>query len=86
MFKEPPKRSTNYDSTLDRDTSGPIRLLRLPEVKDRTGLSRSSINLRVSDGTFPKPVSLGARAIAWVESEVERWLRVQIAQSRDSSQ
>lgn len=58
-------------------------ILRLPAVKSRTGLSRSTIYLRVSDGTFPRPVSLGARAVGWVEAEVETWLTRRIEQRRD---
>lgn len=46
-------------------------ILRLPAVKTRTGLSRSTIYLRVSGGSFPRPVSLGARAVGWLESEVD---------------
>jgi len=42
-------------------------ILRLPTVKDRTGLSRSTIYLRISQGKFPKPVSLGGRAVGWIE-------------------
>jgi prophage regulatory protein len=57
-------------------------ILRLPAVKNRTGLSRSTIYLRVSDGTFPRPVSLGARAVGWLESEVDSWLSAQISRSR----
>ena len=57
-------------------------ILRLPAVKTRTGLSRSTIYLRVSEGTFPKPISLGARAVGWVDAEVEAWLACQIQQSR----
>ncbi len=57
-------------------------ILRLPTVKNRTGLSRSTIYLRVSQGTFPKPVNLGARAVGWVEAEIQRWLERQIETSR----
>ena len=55
------------------------RILRLPEVVARTGLSRSSIYLRVSQTNFPKPVSLGGRSVGWVEEQVEQWLEQQIA-------
>jgi prophage regulatory protein len=58
-------------------------ILRLPAVKARTGLSRSTIYLRVARGTFPKPVKLGHRAIGWLEEEVEKWLIDRIAQSRN---
>jgi prophage regulatory protein len=43
-------------------------ILRLPTVKTRTRLSRSTIYLRISQGTFPRPVHLGGRAVGWVES------------------
>lgn len=48
-------------------------ILRLPQVTKRTGLSRSSVYLRVSQGTFPHPVKLGgARAIGWPEHDVDQ--------------
>lgn len=59
-----------------------LSFLRLPAVKDRTGLSRSTIYLRIADGTFPKPVNLGGRAVGWVESEVDDWARKRIAARR----
>jgi prophage regulatory protein len=49
-------------------------ILRLPKVKSRTGLSRSTIYLRIGQGTFPQPVSLGDRAVGWREEEIEQWL------------
>ncbi len=61
------------------------RILRLPEVMTRTGLSRSTIYLRISQGIFPKPVSLGARAVGWVEAEIQEWLERQIETSRKES-
>ena len=57
-------------------------ILRLPAVKASTGLSRSTIYLRVSEGTFPKPVSLGGRAVGWLEAEIQGWLQRQIEASR----
>jgi prophage regulatory protein len=60
----------------------PRRILRLPNVLDRTGLSRSTVYLRVTEGRFPKPVSLGARAVGWIETEVEEWIARQIEVSR----
>jgi len=60
-------------------------ILRLPVVKARTGLSRSTIYLRIKEGTFPKPISLGARAVGWLESEIGEWLENQIKQSRHAA-
>lgn len=46
------------------------RILRLPAVKSESGLSRSSVYLRITQGLWTKPVSLGARAVGWPASEV----------------
>lgn len=62
-----------------------ISILRLPQVKQQTGLSRSSIYLRMNDGTFPQKISLGggrARAVGWLASEVQGWVADRIAESR----
>ena len=55
-------------------------LLRLPQVKARTGLSRSEIYRRVQSGDFPAPVKLGERASAWPEHEVIAWCEARIAE------
>ena len=60
-------------------------ILRLPDVKRSTGLSRSTIYLRIAQGTFPKPVSLGGRAVGWLEAEVQQWLQRRIEASRSES-
>jgi prophage regulatory protein len=60
-------------------------ILRLPAVKTSTGLSRSTIYLRVSQGKFPRPVSLGGRAVGWVEEEIQSWLAERIAASRKAA-
>ena len=61
----------------------PRKILRLPIVLDRTGLSRSTVYQRVTEGRFPRPVSLGARAVGWIETEVEEWIARQIEASRE---
>ena len=58
---------------------------KLPDVKRSTGLSRSTIYLRITQGTFPKPVSLGGRAVGWLEAEVQQWLQRRIEASRSES-
>jgi len=60
-------------------------ILRRKQVEARTGLSRSTIYLRIQEGTFPKPISLGERAVGWVENEIEAWLASRI-ENRDSAQ
>ena len=50
------------------------RFLRLPEVQDRTGVSRSFIYKSINDKTFPAPRKVGGRASVWLESEVNTWM------------
>lgn len=54
------------------------RFLRLSDVKARTGLSRSTIYLNISKGTFPRHISLGARCVGWLESEIDEWMQSRI--------
>ena len=61
-----------------------IQLLRRPEVEALTGLSRARIYEKMTAGEFPRPVKTGLRAVAWVESEIDEWLRERIAE-RDSN-
>jgi len=58
-------------------------ILRLPVVKSESGLSRSTIYLRVSQGLWTKPVSLGARAVGWPSDEVEAINAARIAGDTD---
>lgn len=60
----------------------PLRVIRLPEVKQRTGLSRSSIYRLMAEASFPQSCKLGERIIGWVEADIERWLAEKIASSR----
>lgn len=55
-----------------------MKFMRLNDVKATTGLARSTIYKYVKDGIFPVPVSLGGRAVAWVESEVMAWVAARI--------
>ena len=56
------------------------RLIRRHEVEKRTGKSRAGIYESMDAGTFPRPVKIGPRAVAWVESEIDDWLRQRIAE------
>lgn len=57
-------------------------LLRLPAVRKKTGKPRSSLYLMIANGEFPKPIKLGKRSVAWIESEVDQWIELRIKQSR----
>ena len=69
-------------SVIEQETRRQVRFLRLPEVLARTGLSRSTIYVRLEQGRFPRPVSLGGRAVGWIEAEVDEWIRERIETSR----
>ena len=58
-------------------------IFRLPAVKSETGLSRSTLYLRISQGLWPKPVSLGARAVGWPAREVAAVNAARIAGKSD---
>ena len=66
----------------------PLTILRRKQVEARTGLSRSGIYARLRqnpkrpgeyDPTFPKPVSLGPKAVGWIESEIDAWIASRIS-------
>ncbi len=50
------------------------RMLRVPEVLARTGLSRTTIWRRIRAGTFPAPIELGVNSIGWPASVITEWL------------
>lgn len=60
-----------------------MRLIKIKEVMNKTDLSRSSIYKFIAQGEFPKPVQLGVKRVAWVESEIHEWIQLRIAH-RDS--
>ena len=56
------------------------KVLRLPDVMDRVGLGSSFIYLLIQRGEFPKPIKIGARAVAWIEPEVDVWIEERLAE------
>lgn len=51
------------------------RLLKLPEVIQLTGVSKSEIDRKEKAGKFPKRIRLGYRSIAWAENEINAWIQ-----------
>lgn len=58
----------------------PSRMLRIDEVCAQTGLPRRSVYAEISEGRFPRPVQISARAVAWLDCEVDAWKLARIAQ------
>jgi prophage regulatory protein len=62
-----------------------ITILRLPQVQERVGLKRSTIYNRISEGSFPKQVSLGGRAVGWSSDAIDSWIADRINDTRSES-
>ena len=74
---------SNLDDTLSRVDD--VVFLRLPDVKAATGLSRTSLYALIKDKSFPAPVRLGPRAVAWGKSEVRQWAVERVQASRSAA-
>jgi len=61
------------------------RILRLPEVKNRVGYSKSSIYRLIAKGNFPQPIKLGDRASGWLEIHIDNWILNKIESCRETS-
>ena len=56
------------------------RIYRRPDVEQLVGLSRSTLYAMMADGSFPKPVRLGKRAVGWRERDLRDWLDTRSAE------
>ena len=65
--------------------ASPIIFLRRPTVEARTGRKRSALYQSIADGTFPRPVPLGARAVGWPEHEVQAVQAARLAGADDEA-
>lgn len=61
-----------------------MKIFRLTQVMDCTGLGRSTVYKYIAEGLFPRPVPLGYRAVGWLESEVTDWIKARIKERDDS--
>lgn len=60
------------------------KILRLPDVKEKTGCSRSMIYFLISEGKFPRAITLSKRSVGWLESEIDEWIQQRIEKSRQN--
>jgi prophage regulatory protein len=78
--------AASADSTLSRaatpSSQDTLRILRLPQVCEVTGLCRSMIYQMEADLRFPQRIKIGVRAVGWLENEVNAWLIMRITSSR----
>jgi len=82
------KRTINFYMTghLLEETNRrfPMRFIKIKEVTNKTGLGRSTVYKFIADGKFPKSISLGDRAVAWVEEEVTEWMETRLAERNNT--
>jgi prophage regulatory protein len=62
-----------------------VIFLRLPKVKTITGLSKSSLYALIRANSFPAPIRLGPRTVAWVRSEIKQWAAERVLTSRSTT-
>ena len=67
---------------METEKATPI-LLHLPEVKNRTGISRSLICRLIQEGTFPRNIPLGGRTVAWSSADIDQWINERIAAAQE---
>ena len=75
----PPARGKHDRERVYGPCAPPLRLLRLPAVRAKTGLPTSTIYAAMAGGTFPRCVALGPRVVGWVEGEIDDWIATRIA-------
>jgi prophage regulatory protein len=66
---------------MDQDV---LALLKLNQVQIKVPLSRSGIYAKIKDGKFPAPISLGGRAVGWLNTEIDAWIMAQANARRES--
>lgn len=74
--------SANAPQSDSRSGQKGMAILRRPDVQQRTGLGCTSIYNKMRDGTFPKPVKIGERAVGWLEHEIEAWIAGRVKERR----
>lgn len=79
--KDDKQRELPLENSEPAVIAGPPRILRLKQVRDLTGLCRSSIYQLQAQKRFPQSVKISARAVGWVESAVQRWVEDKVQQS-----
>ena len=80
-----PEQAPHADKELTPMSSRPIRLLRLRQVIDATGLGKTTIYALQAEGDSPVRVKITAHSVAWVEEEVQAWLTARIERPRSET-
>jgi prophage regulatory protein len=71
-------QESNQASATTRPAAPPLRLIRFPSVRERTGLSRSTVWRLERKGAFPKHRRISPNAVGWLEHEIEEWIQTRM--------
>ena len=80
LYRKTPASQDNLDGASSKFDD--VVFLRLPDVKAVTGLSKTSLYALIKEKSFPAPVRLSPRAVAWVKSEIRQWAVERVQASR----
>lgn len=61
------------------------RIIRINQVKERTGLSRSTLYSLIKEGKFASPIPIGSRAVGWLESDISDFIEARVNASRKAA-
>lgn len=61
-----------------------MQFLRIKTVCSRVGLSKASLYKFIKAGSFPASISIGERAVGWLESDIDAWIAKRVKASKDS--
>ena len=76
------QQNSSIASSAPEGSANIYRIIRLPEVKNLTGLSRTTLYERMKVGSFPHTVNLGGRIVGWLESDIRKWIESRISDTR----
>ncbi len=74
------RAARRQQALLETSRSGLRQIVRWPELEVMTGRGRTSIQQDIIEGHFPRPISLGGRAVGWLLKEIEAWIAARAAE------
>ena len=63
------------------NSNGNERFLSLAQIEQATSLKKSTVYGLIQRGEFPKPVTITARRVAWVSSEIQAWIAARVGEA-----
>lgn len=64
---------------MEKQAITPVRFIKLAEVKRLTSMSTTEVYRRIGRNQFPKQITIGAKSVVWIESEVLAWIDLMVS-------